>query len=308
MRILVAFGSKRGGTKELAEVIGQALTEAGHRVDVRTAASVDGLENWDAVVVGGGLYASLWHRQARRFVQRHVDELRRRPVWFFSSGPLDDSAKNGDLPPTAQVSKLLALVHARSHITLGGRLQPQAQGIIAQAMVKRGHAGDWRDLEQARVWARSVALELSNVSSCAISTKGWRVPRKLIRWMLGLLCLFTGLTAVFGGTQLLGWTPPIASFRPPRSMLEYTPFHSFIVPGLLLFFVIGFSNLLAGIQVLRQDRWGEIAAGFAGGAVTIWIITEMVLLHSFEWLQGFYLGIGLATLAAAIGLWKRRHY
>ena len=99
MHILIAHGSKYGGTKGLANQIAATLREiGGHTVDVRRGFELDGLGGYDAVIVGGGLYAGRWHRHARRFVMRHVDELRCMPVWMFSSGPLDHSASERDLP------------------------------------------------------------------------------------------------------------------------------------------------------------------------------------------------------------------
>jgi menaquinone-dependent protoporphyrinogen IX oxidase len=91
MHVLVAYGSKMGGTAGIAELIGDALTDAGLQADVRPVAEVSQLDRYDAVVIGGALYTGHWHRQARRFVRRHTDALRERPVWLFSSGPLDGS-------------------------------------------------------------------------------------------------------------------------------------------------------------------------------------------------------------------------
>ncbi len=64
-------------------------------------ARVTDVESYDAVVVGGGLYAGRWHKDARRFVRRHGRVLAGRPLWFFSSGPLDASAaEKGRFPPS----------------------------------------------------------------------------------------------------------------------------------------------------------------------------------------------------------------
>ncbi len=38
-------------------------------------------------------------------------------VWFFSSGPLDDSAERQEIPPMESVRKLMARVGARGHCT-----------------------------------------------------------------------------------------------------------------------------------------------------------------------------------------------
>jgi len=111
------------------------------------------------VVVGGALYASRWHRQARRFVRRHASELRQCPTFFFSSGPLDDSAGRAAIPPVKQVKALMDRVGAREHVTFGGRLTPDAKGFPASAMAKK-NSGDWRDPVQVQALARSVAARL----------------------------------------------------------------------------------------------------------------------------------------------------
>jgi menaquinone-dependent protoporphyrinogen oxidase len=82
-----------------------------------------------------------------------------RPVFFFSSGPLDGSATQNDIPPTAQVKKLMGRVGATEHATFGGRLPADAKGFPASAMAKH-LSGDWRDPEQVRAWARRLAASL----------------------------------------------------------------------------------------------------------------------------------------------------
>ncbi len=159
MSILVTYGSKRGGTEGLAQMVADGLREEGFTVDLLPPRHIKGLEDYDAVVVGGALYAFRWHRAAKRFVKRHSGELRKRPTYFFSSGPLDDSAGKGDIPPVKGVQALMERVGAREHVTFGGRLSPDAKGFPASAMAKN-RAGDWRDVGQVREWVRSIAPEL----------------------------------------------------------------------------------------------------------------------------------------------------
>jgi menaquinone-dependent protoporphyrinogen oxidase len=156
MTVLVAYGSKHGGTREIAELIGQDLNERGLAVDVHAASDVSSVAGYDAVIVGGALYAMRWHRSARRFVKRHTRSLRAVPVWFFSSGPLDASAAEREIPPVRQVRVLMDRVGAQGHATFGGRLEDDAKGFPASAMAKK-HAGDWRDRGQIRRWANEVA-------------------------------------------------------------------------------------------------------------------------------------------------------
>lgn len=159
MRVLVTYGTKRGGTAGIAEMLARALQDEGLQADVRMPDEVQSVTDYDAVVVGGSLYGMRWHKAARRFVKQHTEELRDRPVWLFSSGPLDDSALGSNLPPVRQVQKLMDRVEARGHMTFGGRLEPDAKGFPASAMAKH-HAGDWRDERHIRGWAAQLAEEL----------------------------------------------------------------------------------------------------------------------------------------------------
>ena len=159
MRVLVTYGSKRGGTEGLAQWMAEGLRSAGCEVDLLPPRQVKNVDQFDAVVVGGALYYFHWHKAARRFVKHHAKELRRRPTYFFSSGPLDDSAGKGGIPPVKGVQALMDNVGAAGHMTFGGRLTPDAKGFPASAMAKK-NAGDWRDGEQVRAWAHAVATEL----------------------------------------------------------------------------------------------------------------------------------------------------
>lgn len=159
MRVLVTYGSKRGGTAGIAHMLASTLLDQGLEVDVRPAAEVDSPEDYDAVVVGGAVYFRRWHRDARRFVERHAALLGTMPVWLFSSGPLDDSASSGDLPAVPQVRQLLERIHAQGHITFGGRLQPDAPGALAHWMA-RTRTGDWRDPRLIRAWGEGIGEAL----------------------------------------------------------------------------------------------------------------------------------------------------
>lgn len=158
-RILVAYGSRRGGTAEIAGWIGAELRKAGLHADVRPAGAVRDLAAYHAVVLGGALYGGRWHRDARRFARRHVRALRERPVWLFSSGPLNRSTGTAKIPPVHGVRRIAGRIAARGHVTFGGRLIEDARGFVAARMAAR-LAGDYRDRRQAQEWAREVAAEV----------------------------------------------------------------------------------------------------------------------------------------------------
>jgi menaquinone-dependent protoporphyrinogen oxidase len=163
MRVLVAYGSKRGGTAGLAGMLGDELRAAGADVVVADARRVQGVSGYDAVIVGGALYANRWHRSARRFIRRFASVLGSLPVWLFSSGPLDGSAPESDIPPVRHVLAAMERVGGRGHMTFGGRLEPDVRGFPASAMAKKT-AGDWRDPQHVARWARAIMSELTAVA------------------------------------------------------------------------------------------------------------------------------------------------
>jgi menaquinone-dependent protoporphyrinogen oxidase len=160
MHVLVTYASKRGGTAGLAAMLAEALQTEGFEVDRLEVGDVRTFDGVDAVLLGSGLYANRWLRPARRFADRHQTELRARPVWLFSSGPLDDRAAREKVPPTKQVIRIGAAVGSRGHMTFGGRLAPDATGFPAKAMAKK-HSGDWRDRDHVARWAHEVAVALA---------------------------------------------------------------------------------------------------------------------------------------------------
>lgn len=156
MRVLVTWGSKRGGTEGIARSVARTLEEQGFEVSALGPREALRAHGFDAVVVGGALYATRWHRDARRFVRAREKELRTVPVWFFSSGPLDDSADATEIPPTKQVAILMERVGAQGHATFGGRLEKNARGFPASAMAKKS-AGDFRNETRIRDFAEGIA-------------------------------------------------------------------------------------------------------------------------------------------------------
>jgi menaquinone-dependent protoporphyrinogen oxidase len=161
-RVLVAYGSKYGATAGIAEAIGETLRERGLATDVRSAADVERIDDYDAVVVGGGVYVGRWHGDAVGFLRRFEHQLAGRPTWLFSSGPTGGTPK-AELElrdvlarqpgPPGNVAKLAGRIRPRGHRTFGGRAGSDMGGIFARWIPK----GDWRDFDAIRAWAVAIA-------------------------------------------------------------------------------------------------------------------------------------------------------
>ena len=134
------------------------------------------------------------------------------------------------------------------------------------------------------------------------ATTSGRLP-KLGRLAV-VLEIFLGIGALFGGIQFI-LAPDGHLLGVPLRMLAGTPFHSFLVPGLLLFTFVGVGPMVAAAITARRRGIGPFAAFAVGLTLMVWITVEMVLfagLTSLFW--AFYLVLG--TVIAAIGLaWRR---
>ncbi len=160
MRVLVAVASRHDATAEIGEAIGRHLTDAGFQVEVLAAESVGAMGAYDAAVLGSSVYMGSWLPAATKLVDRFQIDLRERPVWLFSSGPIGSPAKpEGDPAAAVQIAKS---VNAIGHRTFAGRLERDRLG-LAEKLVSaavRAPDGDFRDWEAVASWSREIVAEL----------------------------------------------------------------------------------------------------------------------------------------------------
>ena len=151
MRVLVTAATRYGATDEIAQVIAEVLGEHGLEATLLPPEQVEGVDGYDAVVVGSAVYAGQWLKPARELVERHAGALAGRPVWLFSSGPVGDPPKPEEDP--VDVADLLAVTGAREHRVFAGKLVRKQLSFPERAIVSalRVPDGDFRD------WTRSAS-------------------------------------------------------------------------------------------------------------------------------------------------------
>jgi menaquinone-dependent protoporphyrinogen oxidase len=88
MKVLVAYASRHGATRGIAERIAGILETEGLDVTLESVEGVDVTDGFDAFVIGSAAYMGHWLKEAATFVRRHEATLAGHPVWFFSSGPV----------------------------------------------------------------------------------------------------------------------------------------------------------------------------------------------------------------------------
>ena len=140
-----------------------------------------------------------------------------------------------------------------------------------------------------------------------------------LRWLLGCLA-FLGVSAAFGGILLI-LDPAGTRLHMPLSILQFSPFHDFLVPGLILGVVFGigsFATILAlwfrppwsfgtALTHFTGEHWSWSAAVAVGLGQVIWIVTQMLMVHGTDWLQFVYGGLGLLIILLTFQPGLRRY-
>jgi menaquinone-dependent protoporphyrinogen oxidase len=162
MRILIATASRHGSTRELGQWLGSSISArlansaVSATVDIRDAAEVDSIAEYDAVVIGSGVYMGRWLGDARSLVDREQSELESRPVWLFSSGPI------GDRTQSTTTSKWSEAPWAIEHKVFGGKLDRSTLSWFERTVVRLIKAGDGDDRSRSEIddWAGTICAAM----------------------------------------------------------------------------------------------------------------------------------------------------
>ena len=167
MKVLVTAASRHGSTQMIADCIREELEAAGCRVHLADPDSVADVEEYDAVVLGSAVYAGHWLKPARKLAQRLEFDLRGKPVWLFSSGPVGEPAKPAGSPIDA--IEWSGRLHAQGHEVFTGRLDREQLGFGERLVVRAVDApnGDYRSWLVIGRWARSIATALKAMEASA---------------------------------------------------------------------------------------------------------------------------------------------
>jgi menaquinone-dependent protoporphyrinogen oxidase len=158
MRVLIAYASKHGSTRDIAGRLADRLEHAGLKTETINVAGEGTPPSFDAAVVGSAVYMGRWMKEAAAFVRAHGAALSERPLWLFSSGPVGSKP----LPDALEAAEFRTSFEARDHRTFAGALDKRRLSMAERLMVKAVKAphGDFRDWEEIDAWADDIAIAL----------------------------------------------------------------------------------------------------------------------------------------------------
>ena len=136
---------------------------------------------------------------------------------------------------------------------------------------------------------------------------------KVTRNVLLFLLAFLGVGAL-GGGGLLTASPSGKLMGMPLSMLAHSPFTDFLVPGLILFTVLGVAPCLLVVALLKKPEsafanrlnafkdmhWAWTGSIYVAFALVGWLQVQMSFLEAVNWLHTGYMLLALVILFVAL--------
>lgn len=113
--------------------------------------------------------------------------------------------------------------------------------------------------------------------------------------ILFILHLFVGIGAMAGGLAAI--TNPQSPMGISTDILKNSPFSNFLIPGIILFTVIGLGNLFSALMFHFKSAYQAYISSVFSWALVIWIIVQCIMLNSIVFLHVLFFSIGLVQAA-----------
>ncbi|MFA6784994.1 MAG: hypothetical protein WCR13_08870 [Sphaerochaeta sp.] len=133
------------------------------------------------------------------------------------------------------------------------------------------------------------------------------VVMKKITGVLFILHLLVGTGGMAGGFACL--IDPHSPLGAPVEMLQNSPFSSFLIPGILLFSVIGIGNFISAAVLTQSKKWSGYTSSISGWSLVIWIIVQCYMIQSIVFLHVLFFCIGsIQAVLAFLLLWDTKQF
>ena len=165
MCVLVAYASKYGSTRGVAERVAASLREQGNRVELRPVDQVADASAYDAVVFGSPVFNQRWLPEGEEFVDRNLEALAARPVWLFSVGTFGDRKRIIGPVMKREPKGIRAFeeaIHPREYRVFAGVIDRHQWPFLSSLFYYAlgGHLGDNRDWLDIDAWADGIGHAL----------------------------------------------------------------------------------------------------------------------------------------------------
>ena len=128
---------------------------------------------------------------------------------------------------------------------------------------------------------------------------------KTVRVVALIALGFLGVTSMMGAIPMI-LAPSGRLLHMPLSLLGHSRFHSFLIPGLILFAANGVLSLvILGAALRRTREYGNLII-LQGFVIAGWITAQVILLQFVAWPHLVYWGVGLVLMGCGVVLRRDR--
>lgn len=124
---------------------------------------------------------------------------------------------------------------------------------------------------------------------------------KLVRVLAITALVFLGLSALAGAFPMIA-NPNGSPLDMPQSLLRYSPFHSFLIPGILLLAANGLLSFWVLWLVLRRRPRYGLWVAFQGWVLLGWLLVECWMLRLVIWAHYLYGAVALVLVVCGFVL------
>lgn len=162
-KVLVAYATATGSTKDVPEFAGATLRDRGCDVDVSAAIDeVPGPARYDAVVVGSAVHNQALLPAVTRFAREHRELWPKIPVWLFSVGigPSLSGPLARWVPP--RIAAVRDILGAQEYRAFAGIVDRATMPPVARVILRLlgGRYGDLRDWTEIERWVDGIAEQV----------------------------------------------------------------------------------------------------------------------------------------------------
>ena len=128
---------------------------------------------------------------------------------------------------------------------------------------------------------------------------------KIVYRLLFALHLFVGIGAIFGGLAAI--VNPEEPLGITAEALKNSPFSNYLIPGIILFTVIGFGNVFSALMFRFKSKLQGYISSVFSWALVIWIVVQCIMLEAVAFLHILFFMIGvIEAVLSAIILFEQR--
>jgi hypothetical protein len=108
---------------------------------------------------------------------------------------------------------------------------------------------------------------------------------------VGIGALFGGIMTIINPNEPLGMSV---------ELLKNSPFKNYLIPGIILFTLIGLGNVISAIALRLKFKYLAYTSNVFSWALVFWIIIQCIMIQSVAFLHVLFLFIGLVEAALAM--------